>query len=271
VAEEHYGHQHPQTAPAAYLLGIALQGREPKRAAGYLRRAADIWTTSHSRPHRELATAYLLLAKLALNEGRLDEAEEFVGRAEAAQAESLPSGHVDKGDPASLLAVIFAVRGEHERALQQARLALSLWEPHFGRESALVQRLHSDAAAMLLALGRVDEAAAELDSLLPLVIGGPEEASVRLRRCEATLRSGRIDDADAELRAIEQRGIGIGAHELSYALLRALTDVRRGDLRPSLTRLRSAYAGTLFTAEQLTTWYRQLEMSAEERALLEID
>jgi tetratricopeptide (TPR) repeat protein/predicted Ser/Thr protein kinase len=271
-AEERYGVDHPQTAQRAYLLGVALQAIEPDQAAVLLRRAAEIWSVAHVRPTSELATAHLLLSKLALSAGDIVSAEAHARTLAALQATSLPAGHEDHGDTASLFATIYAIRGDHEEALRQARLAVALWGPEVGIESPSVQQLLSNAAAMLLALGRVDEAAEQLEQLLPHVLGGPEEISVRLNRCEAELRRGRIDTANAELLAIENNRATIGDHEFSYAVLRALVDSRRGELRPEAAgHVRIARGRTLFTSNQITAWITQLNLSETEREWLPID
>jgi hypothetical protein len=214
----------------------------------------------------------LLLAKLALTVGNVDQAELHARALARAQARSLPEDHTGHGDTAALLATISAIRGNHEEALRQARFALALWEPKDGLGSHAVQRLRSDAAAMLLALGRIDEATDELDLLLPHVQGGPEEASVRLRRCEAALRQRRLDAAGAELQALEHAELVLGAHEFSYAVLRALVDLRSNELQSEdLEHIRDARARTPFTSSQIAAWLTQLGMSAAEKQSLSID
>src|SRR5690606_40198286 len=103
-----------------------------------------------------LATARLILAKLALNAGNLDDAEEHARELAAILPEHPYVESPELGDPAYLLTIIHAVRGEHEEALRQAHISLASWEPAHGFDSEIVQQLHSIVAAMLLALGRVD-------------------------------------------------------------------------------------------------------------------
>ncbi len=270
LAETHFGPKHPRTAMMAYLLAIALQNREPNRAAELFLRAARIWTASHARPHRELARARLILAKRALSAGQLDDAMMHTEQLATIQAQSLPEDHTDHGQPAYLRATIYAVKGDHEVALEQARIALALWEPSYGMNDAIVQRLHGDTASLLLSLGRLDEAAEALDRLLPHVQGWPAEVPTRVQRAELALRQGRLDLANSELRTLETRGEDdLGAHEFSYALLRALLDVRRGHRDPeALDRLRRARSVHAFTPQQLSDWYSTLDMTDEERTLL---
>ncbi|MEM9457914.1 MAG: protein kinase [Myxococcota bacterium] len=271
-AEALFGPHHPQTAQRAYRLGLALQGVEPERATELLVRASESWMASHTRPHQELAKAQMVLARSALNAGDLSAAERHAREVARVQAQSLPRGHTAHGDPPYLLATILAVRGEHREALDQARLALSLWEPVYGPQTRRVQHLRSNVAAMLLALGRLDEASAELDTLLPYVQGNSEEVSVRLRRCEVALRREQLDAANTELRTIEAHHADLGPYAFSHALLRALVDVRRGKLRPpAIERLRRTRAHAPVTQQQLDDWYTELGMSTEERALLLVD
>ncbi|MCA9708517.1 MAG: serine/threonine protein kinase, partial [Myxococcales bacterium] len=110
-AERLYGPLHPQTAQRAYLLAAELETVEPERAIELFHRAAEIWTASHERPHRELIKARMLLAKFTLKAGDLDEAERQAHALASLQAESLPADHLDHGNSTYLLATIYAVKG----------------------------------------------------------------------------------------------------------------------------------------------------------------
>jgi hypothetical protein len=275
AAEATYGPKHPQTATLLYDLAVALRRADPHSdsAADLLERAAQIWTLSHGRPHRDLARAELLLGTLALERQDLDAAEAHVRALASIQAQNLPRDHHKHGDTAHLLATIYGIRGDDENALAQNRIALAAWEPNHGADNQGVLRLRSNIAALLLALGRLDEASDELDALLPRVQGSPEFVGVCLQRTELALRRGQINVAHAELAGIDDLEPGaVGSHELSYALLRALIAYRRGALQPSmLERLHRAQQSSRLTPEQIHAWLDQLDLDALERTMLGFD
>ncbi|NJK31656.1 MAG: tetratricopeptide repeat protein [Deltaproteobacteria bacterium] len=238
-----------------------------------MERTVEIWTRSHERPHRSLANAEFLLGVLALQRNELDEALEHARAAAKIQASTLPERHVDRGETAQLLAVIHSVRGEYELALEQLHMTLTIWEPAYGIGNPQVQRARSDLAATQLALGQLEAARDGLTELLPHVQGTMEQVSVRLQLCEAAVRNGRLDAADAELDVLDTlRLADFGAHEFSYALLRALVALRRGDLQSAqLERLHLARTTTSFTADQINSWFDQLALTPAERATLQTD
>jgi predicted Ser/Thr protein kinase/tetratricopeptide (TPR) repeat protein len=274
VANRVYGPRHPETAHYLYAFAVALRTSDPgsSEVVELLERAVAIWVRSHRRPHRSLAHAEFLLGALALQHEDLDKALEHTLAAATIQASTLPEQHVDHGATAQLLAVIYSVRGEHEQALGQFERTLAVWEPIYGIGDPQVQRVHSDLAATRLALGRIDEAEKELTALLPHAAGPDEQISVRLQLCEAAVRRGRLDSAESELDKLDTLGLDdFAAHEFSYALLRALVGLRRGNLGSSqIERLRRARTTTRFTANQITSWLDQLELSAPERVALQI-
>jgi tetratricopeptide (TPR) repeat protein/predicted Ser/Thr protein kinase len=275
LAEQVFGPQHPRTAPSLYTLALALRESEPDspELVELLGRAVEIWTRSHKRPHRSLAKAEYLLGALALQRNELDEALTHAVASATLQGSTLPEGHLDRAATAQLLAVVHSVRGEHEQALEQFELALTIWAPISGIDDPQVQRTYSDLAATQLALGQIDEAGKGLTELLPHVVGSKEKVLVHLQLCEVALRRGRLDLASAELDTLDAFGPDdFGTHEFSYALLRALVDFRRGGVRSAqLERLRLARTTTRFTAAQITDWLDQLELTPNERANLQIN
>ncbi|PRQ04882.1 serine/threonine-protein kinase [Enhygromyxa salina] len=274
-AETAFGPQHPQTARLLYDLGLALRGFDAANpeVRKLLERAASIWRNSHTRPHRDLATAEWLLSLLALERGELDLAETHALALAEIQLESLPASHPHHARPAQLLASIYSIRGDYELALEQSDAALAIWAPIDGEDDVVVVRLRSEAANNLLALGRIDEAAQLLDTLLPRVQGQPDKSiPVYHARCEVALRRGDLDGASAELLALDADvgdGGSLGPHELSDALLRALIAERDGRLTSGeLERLRRAQVDTPITAAQLAAWLEQLSVSPTELAAL---
>jgi tetratricopeptide (TPR) repeat protein/predicted Ser/Thr protein kinase len=275
IVEAQYGPHHPQTARQLYDLALALRDADPgnDEIVELLERTVEIWTRSHERPHRDLAKAELLLGMLALRGQELDEAEVHARKSASIQTLTLPEKHLERGGTAHLLAVIHSVRGEHEQALEQLEATLAIWEPAYGLDDPRVQRVRSDVAATQLALGEIDDAAEGLALLLPHVQGQPEQVSVRLQLCEVAVRRGQLEAADTELEAIDTlEPDGLGPHEFSYVLLRALVDLRRGDLQTAMVeRVHGARTVTPFTAAQIDTWLDQLELSPPERAALQIE
>ncbi len=275
AAELHFGPRHSQTADVLYGLATAIKRQDPDSPefAAVLIRAVEIWRDFHTRDSEKLAHSELALGVLALERGDFDAAEAHALSLATIQAAILPPGHIDRSYPAQLLAPIYASRGEHEQALLHLRELLAIVEPFEGMQSSIVQRAHNDAASALLALGRLDEASAELDLLLPYVQGQPEHVPVRLRRCELALRRGQLDDADAELAVVESLELDdLDGHEFSYALLRALIDLRRGQFGPAAqASVQEAHKATPFSEEQIRSWLTQLGLSATERATLKLD
>ncbi|WP_181197360.1 serine/threonine-protein kinase [Enhygromyxa salina] len=272
AANRAYGPQHPQTATLLYDLAVTLRRSDPdnEEVVELLEQAAQIWTQTHGRPHRDLAKAELLLGKLALQRHDLDAAESHARALASIQAQILPRGHRDHGDTAHLLATVYGIRGDNEMALAQARIALAAWEPNYGPNNLGVLRLRSQIATLLLALGRLDDADEELDALLPRAHGSPEFVAACLQSTELALRRGQTKLADAELAQLDElEPKALGGHDLSYALLRALIAHRRGELQPvMLTRLQQARSSTPFTPEQIETWIEHLDIDVAERAAL---
>ena len=273
-AEKHHGPKHPHTATLLYDLATAIRRIRPDdpEVVELLEQAAEIWTNSHDRPHRQLAKAELLLGIQALERQDLDAAEAHARTLAQIQAENLPPGHRDHGDAAHLFAIIHGVRGEYDQALEQIDLALTLWEPAYGPDNTGVLRLHTQTAAMLLALGELDRAGEVLDELLPRVEGKLSALPVRIDRCELALRRGELEAAKLELDAIDALDLeDLGGHEFNYALLRAVIGLRQGHLDTEiLQQLGRARLSTPLTAEQIKAWLDQLMLDPSERRALHL-
>ena len=271
-AEALYGAWHPQVGSHLYNLAIALRESDPgnDEIVELLERAIEIWSKSPEHPQGVLAKAEFLLGMQALHRQEFDIAEKHARAAATIQAKALPPQHVDIGETANLLAVIHSVRGEYERALEQFSTALAIWEPVWGLTDPRVQRTRADLAATQVALGKLDEAAAGLAQMLPFVAGQPEQVSVRLQLCEIALRQNDLESANVDLHALDDQDLG--DQEFTYFFLRALIDQRNANLQPATReRLRQARTTTRFTAEQITSWIDQLDLSLAERAALQAD
>ncbi len=270
TAEVLYGPLHPLVAREAFVLGNVLIPTEPEEARALLVRAAAIWQGRHSRPHPDLARAHLALAKFALNAGELDVAESHAEVISEVFDQSVPRDSLERVNLAWLRMTLHGVRGEHEDSIAQARIGVGLLDAHLGPGHPDALTLQVGMVGSLLALGRVDQASERLEALLPLVQGQPDEALVRMTRAEVALMRGDDERAHEELMAIgETAASPLGDHEFSYALLRALTDVRRDRLGPSaMERLTRARHETHILPAQISAWLDQLDVSPAERATL---
>ncbi|MFV8753552.1 protein kinase domain-containing protein [Nannocystaceae bacterium ST9] len=273
IAQTQYGPAHPETAVHLYELALALDEGEAsagEEVVGLLERVVAIWAEVGDRPHRTMGRAELLLARSALRRQDLDQAESHARAAMAIQAAILPEDHPERGETAHVLAVVASIRGDHEAALEHYLAALAGLESEHGFDDPRVQRVRSDIAATQLALGRIDDAAEGIAMLLPHVRDRPEHVSVRLQSCEIAVRRGQLELAASELDALDPATLG--AHEFSYALLRALIEVREGELAPAtLEGLHRALAAAPFTIAQVEGWFDQLELTATEREALQIE
>ncbi len=266
-AEHFWGPNHPQTANYAYKLGAALLDQDAPRAAALLERAVAIWTQVHHRPHPDLGTARMTLARLALRAGELDEAEAHARALARIYADTLAPEHPDQGDPELLLAIIEGVRGDRASALEHAERAVALWEPVLAPDSAKLVSMRSEVAANLLALGRLDEAEHAYAVVLE---HAPDSIATRVGLVELQLRRDRLEAADASLRAAEALA-DPGPHAFSLALLRALVDLRRGRLEPStIAALTKAGETSPFTAAQVDAWLDELAVTESERRRLQL-
>ena len=266
TAERVWGPHHPNTA--VHVLNLALahdQLGELARTHELFARAIEIWAAAHGRrPHPHLAIAELTLAQLALERGELDVAEARAHSLAAIQAQVLPADDPDRAYPDMLLSAIAGIRGDRATALEYGERALAIWAPSLGPDDALVQHLRSEIAGHLLALGRFDEAERSYLALglsVPALIG---LAELELRRDQPAAAQARLDQLDA-LAPPE-----LGVHELPYALLRAVTQLRRGHLSDAARlAVHDARTRTPFTAEQLDAWTHELGLTPAELTALD--
>jgi serine/threonine protein kinase len=267
-AWQRWGPHHPRTAKPMFELGLALRhaGRGGEQE---LETALEIWTKVYERPHPKLAKVHLLLADAALRRGELDIADEHARSMVAIQDQVLPEQHPDRGEPEQIFATTAGIREDHEAALTHARAALKFFELA-GADDPGAWSMRERIVDKLLALGRLDEAAQQLVEQLrarPPDIN--TTMSIHLQLAELAVRRHLLDDADLQLRAVETLGGTLGEKLLIYELVRAVVDLRLGRSDPTqVERLRVALEKPVFTFEQLSTWFDELELTPRERGRL---
>ena len=124
-------------------------------------------------------------------------------------------------------------------------------------------------ADALLALNRLQEAESELEDMLALTRPN-SSASLRARisLSELALRRGDLVGATAQLDEI----VDPDPEKLTYALLRALIDLRRRKLSPTrVEALGRARAKTKLTDQQIELWLGDLSVTPRERRALGLD
>ncbi len=110
------------------------------------------------------------------------------------------------------------------------------------RQARVFLRLRLGLGLGLRALGRLEEAAAELQQVLSL--DGPDHAGARDYLLSLLLELGRDDDAEDLLERFEDGGV-------AWWYGRALLAYRRREKREAASRLLEAYAVSALTAEYL--------------------
>jgi hypothetical protein len=87
---------------------------------------------------------------------------------------------------------------------------------------------------------------------------------------ELAVRRHLLEEADLRLREVAALDVDLGHNSNTYELLRAIVDLRLGRLEPAqLDRLRRMHG--LFSDEQLSAWFEQLELTRSERQQLGLD
>ncbi|NVB41955.1 serine/threonine protein kinase [Pseudenhygromyxa sp. WMMC2535] len=270
-AERIWGPSHPETAPHVYNFALEqLRAGHPQRAEDLLERAADIWAQSLEHPHPNLANARSMRFELALRAGSFEEAEAEIEALDQALRE-LPEDDPMRASVETLRATLAGVRSRRAEALAHCERAIALLAPSVPASDPRLIHLRTESAAHLMAVGRLDEAAAIDRLLLAESALSPAAAlPIHLGLAELELRQGALDAAEEALDAVEALALpSLGAHELSAALLRALLELRRGELSPARREaVHAALASTPFTAVQLEAWYEELALDPGERRAL---
>jgi predicted Zn-dependent protease len=137
----------------SYQKLMELTDGAPAAALATARALARLGRTDEARDHALFAaetdpSAYDLLARLALEEGDVDQAEEYVDRFVAGRGE-LP-------EPLLLRAEVLARRGQHERVVELTRRIESLADEETSKIPMGLYRVRGEALANL---GQAPEAA----------------------------------------------------------------------------------------------------------------
>ena len=280
IGRERFGPRHPRTALLLYNYGAQMQ------AAGFegraeLELANAIWAEILEPSHHLRAISEVESAGEALDRRDLDAAERHALEAARILGQSLPAEHHDQGEPAFLLAQVASMRaddaGADERdalraqAIDHARRALRVFEstprgvgpdPHV----VVLQRLLGN---QLMSLGQLADAERAFERALEC--GGQDgvRAVISLRRAELALRRNELADAERSLDSVASQVEELGAERPSYALLRALVDLRLGQLTDArLDALRQARADYPDLDPGLRAWILELGVGPGERERL---
>ncbi|MCA9700383.1 MAG: hypothetical protein KC431_22845, partial [Myxococcales bacterium] len=197
-----------------------------------LRRAADIALADAGSPEPALGTALLGLALTALDEGRLDDAEELVSLARRIYGRGLPQNHPGHGNAAMVAATVAYERGELIEARRGYRDAVAAFVAAGAEASAdpTLALLEANAALCDLVLGDHGAARRGFEASL----AGPEGihaviAHLGLAEIELAMPAPERDaDAiQAHLRALDALDDGLDdGDRLERELLRALAALR---------------------------------------------
>jgi tetratricopeptide (TPR) repeat protein/predicted Ser/Thr protein kinase len=266
IAERVFGREHPETASHLHDLGSALDRLgDPERAAVHYERAIAIWMHVHGEPHPDLARAYLLLANQALAAGELDRAETHTRALIDIHDATLPIDHADRGDAAMLLGRIATLRGDRAEALEHFRVALRAWQREAGPGANHVIEMRLDIAGSELGLGEFGLAEADYRAILESTTDPALVGRARLGLAELALRRGELDDARAQLDAVDPAVLDGLA--VSHVVLDFLIDARAG-CRACADGVDESLARTMseggWTRELLAPWLSELGLSNSE-------
>jgi tetratricopeptide (TPR) repeat protein/predicted Ser/Thr protein kinase len=250
------GDSHPGIARLSYDMALALrESGELTRARELLGQALAIWTAVHGPVNLDVADARLALANLAETTGDLDVAADHARLAREIYRQVVPADSPRQAYPEAAVALIASRRGHFTEALAGYERALAAQERAVSPNPVHLALFQSNIAAVLVDLGRPDEALhriARAEALLA-PIGGVlprHAASVHRIRGLALLAQGHARAATAPLeRALELLSATSGkpAHsmeraETEWALARALRRADRRQEARARALARSAHA-----------------------------
>lgn len=269
MARQTFGPRHPSTASFLYNYGAAKvtanTGGEDE-----LELAAEIWLDGPRPMDVRVARAQLVLARRASFNGDLDSVEHYAHSIAKIHDDLLLPTDPDQGVAAQLLAGVEARRRNYIRAISHAQYAMVAFErSRAGLADPRALAMRALIADALLALNRLQEAESELEDMLALTRPN-SSASLRARisLSELALRRGDLVGATAQLDEI----VDPDPEKLTYALLRALIDLRRRKLSPTrVEALGRARAKTKLTDQQIELWLGDLSVTPRERRALGLD
>lgn len=122
----------------------------------------DVWTHSYRGAHPNIGNAHILLAGFELGAARLDAADAQLDLAAAVFEVTRPPEHPDLGDVASARAAVAFARGDFEGARVALDRVIGIYAAAFGLDDPYLAKVRAERGWVLLALGEVDEAEADL-------------------------------------------------------------------------------------------------------------
>ncbi len=260
AAELGFGEDHPEVALQLFALGQALQaaGRD-EAAAVPLARAVSLWADGPYETSPDVGQTELSRIQLAVNEGEIDQAEQWVREAEASFGRRLPPMHRRHGDLAMAEAVIAEQRGDGDRALAAFERAAEQYEQSLGPDASILGEVRLNLALIDLQLERFDDARRQLQAALA-VGEGLHGTPARFALAVVLLHDGDEDGARAQLDAIEGARETFDAEERAeHALLDALVRLRRtGSARPLVDDVLSIFGEPEHPLHDHLRWLAQL-------------
>ena len=181
--QEHiYGDRHPETAAAKGNYGLLLQ-REGRlsEAEPLLRSALDARLSMNGPDHFLVGYFRVSLAILLHDKGDLAASESEFRQALAIYDKSLPENHQYRAALLMHFARLLVDRKKSAEALAKSEESIKIWtatSPASNPQTALAHAIHAYA---LEHLGKMPQAAEELDAAVPVLIKarGPDDAAVR--------------------------------------------------------------------------------------------
>ncbi len=177
-----YGERHPETASAKGNYGLLLQ-REGRLAEAepLLRSALEARLSLNGPDHFMVGYYRVSLAILLHDKGELAESESEFRQALAIYDKSLPADHQYRASLLMHFARLLVDRNKYAEALAKSEESTKIWtatSPASNPQTALAHAIHAYA---LEHLGRLRQAAAELDAAVPVLLKarGPDDAAVR--------------------------------------------------------------------------------------------
>jgi eukaryotic-like serine/threonine-protein kinase len=177
-----YGERHPETAIAKGNYGLLLQ-REGRltEAEPLLRDAVSIRLSLFGPNNYNVGYARVSLAMLLHDKGDLATSESEFRQALAIYDKSLPANHQNRASLLMHFARLLVDRNKSAEALAKSEESVKIWtatSPASNPQTALAHAIHAYA---LEHLGKLPQAAAELDAAVPVLVKarGPDDAVVR--------------------------------------------------------------------------------------------
>ena len=180
--ESSYGERHPETAIIKGNYGLLLQ-REGRLAEAepLLRDAVAIRLALFGPDNYKVGYARVSLAMLLHDKGDLVASENEFRQALAIYDKSLPANHQNRASLLMHFARLLVDRNKSAEALTKSEESIMIWtitSPATNPQTALAHAIHAYA---LEHLGKIPQAAEELDAAVPALTQsrGPDDAVVR--------------------------------------------------------------------------------------------